>query len=177
MRERASDFDPVLREMRRAFDDSFAVPPPEEIVDSTHDYVVILVAGRPFAMRISETGGLHFQRKIVELPGEGSGLLGLAGIQGHLVSVHGLAQLMGMADSPAGIRTIALCRGENSIGLGFGELRGYVRAAGIESPAEKAEGEGLCLSGAIRVPHGLCSVIDIPAVVKKIKNSDRGRMK
>lgn len=83
-----------LHALRSAFDQSFARSrqPPE--TDGT-DFLLIRVAGEPYAVRLTEVAALEADRAITPVPSEAPALLGVAGLRGALVAVFDLAQLLG----------------------------------------------------------------------------------
>jgi chemotaxis signal transduction protein len=112
--------------LRRAFDESFAAPPPEGS-QGLEDLLRIRVAGDPYAIRLRDIAGVVARRKIVPVPGGSPDLLGSAGIRGGIVPVFGLSLLLGYdhaADLPS---WMVLCGSDESIALAFPELEGYSR--------------------------------------------------
>lgn len=83
-----------LEELRRAFDDSFALPALPQDVDQ-EDMLGIRVGSLHFAVRVNDLAGVHACRKIVALPESVDGLLGVVGLRGRLVAVYDLAELLG----------------------------------------------------------------------------------
>jgi chemotaxis signal transduction protein len=83
-----------LEELRRAFDDSFALPALPQEVDQ-EDMLGIRVGSLQFAVRVNDLAGVHACRKIVALPESVEGLLGVVGLRGRLVAVYDLAELLG----------------------------------------------------------------------------------
>ena len=65
-------------ELRQAFDLSFALPPPQELVE-VEDLLTIRVAGDPYAIRLRDIAGMVAGRKVVPVPAVTPDLLGLAG--------------------------------------------------------------------------------------------------
>jgi purine-binding chemotaxis protein CheW len=80
--------------MRQAFDQSFAEARSPDL-KAGEDLLAIRVGPEPYALRLSEIGGLFADRKIVQIPGGTPALLGIAGFRGAIVPVYDLDQLLG----------------------------------------------------------------------------------
>ena len=83
-----------LAALREEFDGSFGQPvrPP----DAEHAELLTLRAGdRRYALRLTQTSGLHPDRPVTPLPGPLPALLGVAGFGGTIVPVFDLAALLG----------------------------------------------------------------------------------
>ncbi len=89
-------------ELRRAFDQAFAVPPPLDR-PAEHDLLGIHLATHPYALRLSEVAGLVADKAVTPVPSDHPALLGIAGFRGAILPVYGLPALLG---HPAG----AACR-------------------------------------------------------------------
>jgi len=127
-RTRATD-DRILQravEMRRAFDESFAVPSVAGAID-VENVVIIEVGALKLACRIGQVKRFDADRKVVPLAGTEPALVGIAGIRGRLVPVFNLARLLGVASGGAS-RWLALCGAEDTVALAFDRLVGFVRA-------------------------------------------------
>lgn len=109
-----------LEELKSSFDCAFQ----EAILPPTGDFLHLLmvrVATATFALDVAELAGVVPAPKIVPIPAQAHGLLGLAGIKARLVPVYSLACLVGAKDVGAA-RWIALCGHDDRIGLAFTEL-------------------------------------------------------
>ena len=83
-----------VQRLRDDFDRSFAEPAVSH--DAEHvELLAIGAGGRSYAIRLSQTWGLHPDRPITALPGPLPALLGLAGFTGTAVPVYDLAALLG----------------------------------------------------------------------------------
>lgn len=120
------DFSSKLEEMREEFDRSFAVAPHGPAAE-LEDFLGIRVAGDPYAVRIAEVASLDARRQVVPLPAADAALLGLAGVRGKLVPVYSLAALLGYANTTEAGRWLLVAGRDESIGLAFDELEGYLR--------------------------------------------------
>lgn len=112
--------------LRRAFDQSFAAPPPEAS-QGLEDLLRIRVAGDPYAIRLRDIAGVVARRKIVPVPGGTPALLGSAGIRGGIVPVFALAVLLGYEQAADVPSWAVLCGPDEPIALAFPELEGYSR--------------------------------------------------
>jgi chemotaxis signal transduction protein len=149
-----------LAELRAAFDRSFAEP----VRPHDHAQVELLavrVGGRPYALRLSQTSGLHPDRPVTALPGPVPALLGVAGFGGGILAVYDLAALLGHpgGDRP---RWLVLAAGSPPLAFAFGELDGHLRVAADTILTEEHEGAG-CLRGMVPLPGGTRPIIDMPA--------------
>jgi chemotaxis signal transduction protein len=158
-----------LSRLRREFDQSFAEPARSH--DEDHlELLTIRAGGRPYAIRLSQSSGVHPDRPVTPLPGPLPALLGLAGFAGSVVPVYDLAALLGhpVDEVP---RWLVLAAGTPPLGLAFHELDGHVRAAvadiiretGDTGGADGGHGRGGTLRGLVDLPGGSRPIIDIPA--------------
>jgi chemotaxis signal transduction protein len=162
-----------VSEMRRAFDERFAEPVEERKRDFI-DFLLVVVAGQPYAARFGELARLAVDRKIVAVPAAAPGLLGLCAIQGQLVPVFDLGVLLGAAPAERTPRWMALYR-DPLVALAFEELRGTQRVASLDVRLlESAPAHAPLSHQAISVDSSLIYVLDIPSVVSRIlKTGDR----
>jgi chemotaxis signal transduction protein len=162
-----------LDDLRRSFDESFAVPSwPEEI--DQEDMLGIQVGSGQFAVRVSELAGVHASRKIVGLPGAIVGLLGVVGIRGKLVAAYRLSDLLGSGSAEGRPRWMLVCRGDSHVGLTIEALDGYMRVSSSLVHAARNE-EGL--SEHVReilqhkgVTRGVLSISSILATIMRRAN-------
>lgn len=80
--------------LQHAFDRSFAEAPRADAVPQ-EDLLAITIGSDPYALRLSEVGGLYLDKKVTWLPGSVSELLGLVGLRGALLPVYDLQALLG----------------------------------------------------------------------------------
>jgi len=129
-----------LVEIRRAFDESFARPPPEASTGAV-GLIAVRVGTQPFAFRIDDLADVQERCKVIPVPGAHPNLLGIAGIRGRMVPVYSLAALMGHARTDEW-RWLAICRSKLELGLTFDELECYLQASPAELfPAAAGESE------------------------------------
>ncbi len=82
--------------LRREFDLSFAQAPRME-TEQRANLLAIRIGGDPYAIRVSDIGGIHADCHIMPLPTPIPELLGVAGFRGQIVPVYDLAALLGYA--------------------------------------------------------------------------------
>ena len=86
--------------LRQEFDRSFAQAPRLER-EPLEGLLAIRLGGDPYALRVSEIGGIHTDRRIMPLPSPAPELLGVAGLRGQIAPVYDLAALLGYARASA----------------------------------------------------------------------------
>src|SRR5262245_44416371 len=151
-----------IEQRRGDFDFSFTEPARSHDVEHV-ELLAIRAGGRPYAIRLSQTSGLHPDRPVTVLPGPLPALLGLAGFAGTVVPIYDLAALLGhpVTDRP---RWLVLASGSPPLGLAFHELDGHVR---VEAGAIVAEAAGNgrlgSLRGMVTLPGGVRPIVDVPA--------------
>ncbi len=157
-----------LLDLRRAFDQAFAVAP-NTTVETFEDLLAVRVAGDPYALRVREITGLVASRKIVPLPSRRPELLGIAGNRGSLVAVYSLAGLLGYGADSKPASWLALAGAHEPLGLGFEELEGFLRVrSGDVHVAHPAEGARLHVGQVVIVGNKSSQsrrVVDIPSML------------
>ncbi|MFF5084862.1 chemotaxis protein CheW [Actinoplanes sp. NPDC000266] len=151
-----------LAELREDFDRSF-IDPVRRHDDEHVELLTIRAGGRPYAIRLSQTSGLHPDRPVTPLPGPQPALLGLAGFAGQVVPVYDLAALLGhpVAERP---RWLVLAGGDPPLGLAFHDLDGHVRAANTDIVREAGDNAAAgSVRGMAGLPGGVRPIIDVPA--------------
>lgn len=111
-------------ELRRAFDLSFAEPPPAAI-EAFEDLLHIRLGTVGYALRVTEIAGLFTGVKITPLPATVPELLGIAGFRGSILPVYDLGALLGYARETEP-RWLAIAAAA-SVGLAFGAFERQVR--------------------------------------------------
>ncbi|MEV4350880.1 chemotaxis protein CheW [Actinoplanes sp. NPDC049596] len=149
-----------LAELREDFDRSFADPVRSH--DNEHvELLSIRAGGRPYAIRLSQTSGLHPDRPVTPLPGPQPALLGLVGFAGQVVPVYDLAAILGhpVAERP---RWLVLAGGSPPLGLAFHELDGHVRVANADIVQEGGDsGAAGSIRGMVALPGGVRPIVDV----------------
>ncbi len=176
MSEESPSVDSRVAELRRAFDRSFALPPPVAS-EELEDLLAIRVAGDPYAVRLRDIAGVVAGRRVVPIPAAAPDLLGLAGIRGGVVPVFGLASILGYGQAPGAPRWLLLCGAEDPIALGFADFEGYLRVPKSALHAdENVRRARHYLTEVASMDTGARAVIGIPLVVATIRNrSGRNR--
>lgn len=123
--------------LREEFDGSFALPLATSTPDS-HDLLAIRIAGRPYALRAQDLGGIALGRRVTPLPSPDPALAGLVGVRGTVVAVFDLGVLLGLRGSAAAGRWVALAGRDARLAFAFDELEGHER---IAAAALRAVGE------------------------------------
>lgn len=105
-------------ELRRTFDQSFALPPaPPAAV--TEKLLCVRIADEPYALRASEIEKLVGGAAITAVPSDSPGLLGVAAIHGRFVATYSLAALLGYSSAPGEMHWLAVCGKEQPVALAF----------------------------------------------------------
>jgi purine-binding chemotaxis protein CheW len=160
-------------ELRQAFDLSFALPPPQASPE-VEDLLTIRVAGDPYAIRLRDIAGIVAGRRVVPVPAVTLDLLGLAGIRGGVVSVFGLASILGYGQAPGSPRWMILCGAEEPIALAFSDFEGYLRLPKSSLHADESlRTTRQYVDQVASTEAGARAVISIPLVVATIRNRTR----
>jgi chemotaxis signal transduction protein len=165
-----------VAQLRSTFDNAFALPlaPPQP--DGV-ELLIVSAGGQTYAIRTSELAGVEVDRKLVPLPSAARpGLLGLCAAQGELVPVFELAAVLGGQAAKTSPRWLALHLDKQLVALAFDELRESRRVAVQDlSPLELAPGRGAFSRHATRLDIGVIHVLDIPAVISSLRQSQQQR--
>ncbi|KUL37603.1 chemotaxis protein CheW [Actinoplanes awajinensis] len=152
-----------VERLRADFDHSFAVPA-RTLDDEAVELLAVGVGGRPYALRLSQTSGLHPDRPVVPLPSSVPALRGLAGFAGVVIPVYDLAALLGHP-IPEDPRWLVLAAGGPPLALAFQQLDHHVRVpatAVVDGSGAAAAARG-CLRGMVQLPDGNRPIIDMAA--------------
>ena len=148
--------------LRSEFDGSFAEPARSHAAEHV-ELLALRAGGRPYALRLSQTAGLHPDRPVTPLPSPLAALLGLAGFAGTVVPVFDLAALLGhqVAARP---RWLVLAAGTPPLAFAFHDLDGHLRVPSDAIVAESDAGAGGgSLRGMVGLPGGTRPIVDVPA--------------
>jgi len=157
-------------ELRRAFDLSFAVPPPLSSQE-VEDLLAIRVAGDPYAIRLRDIAGIVAGRGVVPVPAVTIDLLGLVGIRGGVVPVFGLSTILGYGQAAGAPRWMILCGAEESIALAFSDFEGFLRLPKSSLHAdENLRATRQYVNQVASTESGVRAVISIPLIVATIRN-------
>jgi len=134
-----------VAQLRAGFDRSFAEPAGSASQRMEH-VLAVQVAGRPYAVRLSEVAGVFTGWSVVPVPGPRPELLGVAGHRGDLVPVYDLAALLGLAEDgrpaldAAGARWVMLAAGSEPVAFVFERPDGHLRMSPDVLPAPGSGG-------------------------------------
>jgi chemotaxis signal transduction protein len=159
-------------ELRRAFDAAFAEPPPA-VGAMTEDLLGLGfgLAGDSYAVRLSDIAGLLKDRHVTSLPSPRPDFLGVAGVQGSMVSVYDLGSVLGHPPT-TNPRWLLLILTPEPVGLAFEVFEGQFRVP-RELIALTSAGNVRHVSEAVRTADLLRHVIDIASVVEAVKSQAR----
>ena len=157
--------------LRRAFDSSFASAPLDRVTQ-LQDFLALRIGGDSYALRVREISGFAAAGKIVPLPSQVPGILGIAGAKGVLVPTFSLASLLGYARSSDTPRWLALIGTSETVALAFGEFEGYLRVppSDVFTP-EKTGVDRNFIDSAIRAGNVVRSIISVSSVIGTIMKS------
>lgn len=126
----------LARELRAAFDASFAEAPPRPADDVP--LLEVEVGEDVLAVPLTGLAAVVERAPIASLPGAPPSVLGLAGVRGELLSVHSLAALLGRTDHREGSRPLLVVHGTDQAALAVDRVRGLVRLPRASLPAAGA---------------------------------------
>lgn len=152
--------------LRRAFDESYALPLKEEGLAQVK-VLTVMVAGRPVVLRLDALRGVHHRRRIVPVRGGFPEVIGLSGLNGEIVPVYDTAQLLGIGTGSRHWQWWALAKHPEPVGFAFERLEGY--AALPETAFTHAtDGAEPFVDAYVNGPQGLLRVIDLERLVRSI---------
>ena len=158
-----------LEELKRSFDRSFAEAPRQEAAQ-VEDLLCIRIAGDAYAVRLSETSGIHVDRKVVGLPSPVPELLGMAGFRGSVIPVFDLGAWLGYGLTSDTFRWMLLVGTNEIIGLAFQGFDGHLRTTQYDlarqettEPMRQHVREVVSIEGIIR------PIINLDSVVQAVK--------
>jgi chemotaxis signal transduction protein len=158
-------------ELRRRFDDSFAVAAAE----TTPDYIDLLavrVAEDAYVIALSEVTSVFVARPIVAVPAEATGLLGLIGVRGEVIPVFALASLLGYGTGVDVPRWMITCGTEYSVAIGFSDLEGYVRIPRAALSSGRATQRVSAFSTDVAsTPSGVRPVLSIARLLRSLTSA------
>jgi chemotaxis signal transduction protein len=151
-----------IEALRQDFDRSFTEPARSHDVEHV-ELLAVGAGGRAYALRLSQTAGLHPDRPVTPLPGPLPALLGLAGFAGAVVPVYDLAALLGHP-GPTRPRWLVLATGTPVLALAFHQLDGHVQVPSDAIVGEAGgDGDRGCLRGMVTLAGGTRPIVDVPA--------------
>jgi len=154
------------RELRRTFDESFAVPPPPP-APPTVALLLVRVAGELLAIRRTDMTGFTRGENLALVPSGTPAFLGLAGLRGGLYPVWSLAGLLGRPLPPAGSSCWLVLAETRGAPCGFAcelfEKMIFVPAASVTGSARHDASAGF-ISAMAPWESALVPVVDLPAL-------------
>jgi chemotaxis signal transduction protein len=171
--QRLSPLAPRAAELRRAFDSSFAEPPPGETAPH-EDLLAIRLTGDRYLVRLTEISGVFMDPVVTPVPSPLSELRGFMGLRGAIVPVYALGMLLGYPASDRQ-RGLLVPVGPAPIGLaidGFDGHRRLPRDSLVADPTA-AGGRSVHLWGAAPLEGSLRPIINLPSVLTAV--SERAR--
>lgn len=149
--------------LRRAFDASFAQPPPPSADDAPA--LAVHVAGEVLAVPLAGLCAVVTDHVVVPLPGGPPELLGIAAVRGELLSVHSLAALLGRTDPSRGPRTLLVVDRGAAIALAVDRVEGQIRLprAALATP------DGGTLRAAAGIDGARWLVVDLASVLRSLR--------
>lgn len=171
MNTTVTELEGKIAEMRRHFDESFAVAPPGRPA-KPEPMLAIGMAGEPFALRVREISGLAVNNeKVVPVPSRVPALLGLTGIRGVVVPVFSLARLLGFDSEGGPTRWLVFCgESQTPIALAFETMERLFEVSNSEIFAREDASARRYVGATVRNDATLRGVISIPALVEHIKS-------
>lgn len=168
MREEIDTAGVIVAQMRRDFDESFALPPVRQAPE-VEDILAIRLGGDPYGISIRQLTALAIVERLTPLPSRQRELLGLAGVRGVVVPVYSLAGLLGYGMTGEPSRWIALCRFHDPIALSLGQFEGCLQIPLEElSPADSIEGDRKHVGQTARTKSGARLILDLVSLVDEI---------
>lgn len=159
------------RELREAFDATFAVPPPPPN-PSTVALLLVRAGGELLALKRDEMTGFVRGEGIALTPGRSPEFLALAGLRGGLWPVWSLAGLFGRAPAPAGATCwLVLAEARADAPCAFAceafEKMIFVPETAISAPARRDASTGF-KQAVVKWNTTLVPVVDLPALQMEI---------
>lgn len=155
------------QDLREAFDNGFARVP-EPVGHDIGKFLAIRVGGDPYAVALTEITGIFADRKVVWLPGETVGLLGVAGLRGDIVAVYSLAVFLGYSAGEDAPRWLMRTGGDLIAAFAFDGFDGYVQLPGAQVSSLRDNAQNGHVRATAMLAGGPRPVISIASIVKRI---------
>jgi chemotaxis signal transduction protein len=153
-------------ELRRAFDRSFVEARHFETATS-EDFLSVHVGGDPYALRLTEVGGLYSDKKITGLPSRVGELRGIAGFRGTMLPVYDLAALLRYPQSQAP-RWLAVAAGA-PVAFAIEHFDGHFRVPIGSIASHEGDRSREHLHQILRTQDFVRPIINVPSLVAAIK--------
>ncbi len=160
-----------VAELRKAFDESFAAPPPAGR-EPDEDLLCFRVRGDAYAFRVREIAGVAAAGRVVPVPSRQSWLLGVAGHGGSVVPVVGLAGLLGYPAARETPRWLALAGGRDPLAFALGELEGFRRVprGDLRMPGREP---GRHVHRLVQIGSAVRAILEVESIVRFVKEGAR----
>jgi purine-binding chemotaxis protein CheW len=159
-------------QLRTEFERSFAEAP-RALERDTENLLAIRVEADRYALRLSEIAGLFADRRVLAVPSQVRGLMGLAGLRGALLPVYDLRILLGY--TPLETPRWLVVAASKSVAFAFDALDGYLRVErkdiAVADVAPNAHAPEVAAAGELRPIVRLASVLD--AVEERCREANR----
>ena len=166
--ESGSHLQRSLADLRRDFDDSFALPP-RPVSEQPDSFLIVRAGGEEFAARAAHIAAVVKRRSIMPIPARVPCLLGLTTIRGTLLPVYDAAMLLGLRGSGGeGSWFIEVGR-ETPVALLFDEFAGRVELARSDLYESDGSGARKHLRVTARIGARHRAVIDIAGLLDEIR--------
>jgi chemotaxis signal transduction protein len=157
-----------VAELRRTFDGAFAEPV-RSLAEEADSLLGLRVGPDRFAVRLNEVQALLPEPRIVSVPGQAPGLLGIAGLRNAIVPNYSLGSLLGQAATTEPLRWIIVVSAATPIGLAFEDFTGYLHLPRSSiSGAANGASSSLVRESAL-IGTSLCGLISIRALVQTLE--------
>lgn len=167
-----TSLDDRAAELRRRFDESFALAPTTDAPRS-EDFLAVRIAGAPFALRRIDVSGLLAGRKPVKLPSACPEFLGVVGFRGLIVPVYSLRVLLGYPRHE-NLRWAVLAASGDCLGLAFDEYEGYLQIPSSQvAPADQPGMMPQHVRDVARHGESARPILDISSIVDAIRRRIR----
>lgn len=150
------------RELREAFDTSFAEEPSARDTELVDFLIVTSGAGR-YAVRLEEVAAVHGERKVTRVVSPLPELLGLADFRGVLTPIYSISTLLGRP-SAVPPRFLVVARHARPIGFAFEGFERHIRLAPSELAIEDSADDPFT-RGALRLDGTPLRILQLTLLV------------
>jgi chemotaxis signal transduction protein len=157
--------------LRREFDAQFAAAPRES--SESEDFLLVRIAGRPYALRLAQLGGVAKGRLLVPAPARSPAFLGLIGIRGMVVGAYAMATLLTGEERSSSTTWLALSGGDELVALAFEQLDAFARVD-RSSVHDDVGGDapGRLTRGVLQTVLAARPIVDLKRMFAAVRRSD-----
>jgi purine-binding chemotaxis protein CheW len=152
--------------LRRDFDRSFTVAPLGAEAAKL-DLLAVQMGTKRFALRLSDIAGLFADKKIVDVPGAGPTLLGIAGFRGAIAPVYDLQKMLGLGAGHAP-RWLVIAAAA-PVAFAFEAFEGQLRVSPAAIRAQTADDAHGVTTSFVETDGVLRPIIELSSVLNTIK--------